>query len=81
MASLVFDPGGRASDEAVVTADEVVARAADSAFAPSLFPAPLPGGVEVRVLERRSPWVRIRLENGRDVWVGASSVAPVVNAP
>jgi tetratricopeptide (TPR) repeat protein len=78
LASLALDPATQQRDDAVVTADEVVARAADSAFAPSLFPAPLPGGVEVRVLERRAPWVRIRLANGRDVWITESSIAPVL---
>ena len=79
LASLVFDPASQKSDDAVVTADEAVARAADSAFAPRLFPAPLPAGVEVRVLERREPWVRIRLANGRDVWITESSIAPVLS--
>ena len=59
-------------------ADETVARAADSALAPSTLPAPLPGGVEVRILERRSPWIRIRLANGRDAWVAESALMPVV---
>jgi hypothetical protein len=55
-----------------------VARAADSALAPSTLPAPLPGGVEVRILERRSPWIRIRLANGRAAWVAESALMPVV---
>jgi tetratricopeptide (TPR) repeat protein len=74
VASVAVDPGSRALDEAVVTADEVVARAADSALAPSTLPAPLPGGVEVRLLERRSPWLRARLANGRDAWIPESAV-------
>jgi len=69
--------GGARLDEAVVIADETVARAADSALAPSALPAPLPGGVEVRILERRSPWIRIRLANGRDAWVAESAVTTV----
>lgn len=77
LASLVLDPAAGTEQDAVVTADEVVARAADSAFAPSLFPAPLPGGVEVRVLERRTPWVQIRLANGREAWITEASIAPV----
>jgi tetratricopeptide (TPR) repeat protein len=76
-ASVLLDPAAQASSEAVVTADEVVARAADSALAPMTFPQPLPGGVEVRILERRSPWLRVRLANGRDAWVRESSVTPV----
>jgi hypothetical protein len=77
VASQLLDPAARAADQAVVTADEAVARAADSALAPSPFPAPLPGGVEVRILEERSPWVRIRLANGRDAWVARSSISRV----
>lgn len=78
VASVAVGSGSRALDEAVVTADEVVARAADSALAPSTLPAPLPGGAEIRVLERRSPWLRARLANGRDAWVPESAVTLVV---
>ncbi len=77
VASLVLDPTARATDQAVVTADGVVARVADSSLAPSPFPEPLPGGVEVRILEERSPWVRIRLANGRDAWVKESGISRV----
>ena len=75
--SVVVDVGGAQLDDAVVIADETVARAADSALAPSTLPAPLPGGVEVRILERRSPWTRIRLANGRDAWVAESALMMV----
>ena len=78
VASVLIDPASWATDAAVITADEVAARAADSAFAPSLFSAPLPGGTEVRILESRPPWARIRLANGRDVWVTESSIDPVL---
>ena len=77
IASVAVDVGGASLDEAVVIADEAVARAADSALAPSTLPAPLPGGVEVRILERRSPWIRIRLANGRDAWVAESALMTV----
>ena len=62
---------------AVVTQDDVAARSADSALAPLAFPDPLPAGVEVRLLEARENWARVRLANGRDVWLRASSVTPV----
>jgi len=75
--SVAADFGGARLDEAVVIADETVARAADSALAPNTLPAPLPGGVEVRILERRSPWVRIRLANGRDAWVAESALMTI----
>ncbi len=77
VASVIADVGGTQLDEAVVIADEAVARAADSALAPSALPAPLPGGAEVRILERRSPWTRIRLANGRDAWVAESTLMTV----
>ena len=80
LASIWLDPASQADREAVVTSDETVARAADSALAPSAFPEPLPGGVEMRVLEERPPWLRVRLANGRDAWVAQSSVATVANA-
>jgi len=77
IASVAIDVGGAQLDEAVVITDETVARAADSALAPSTLPAPLPGGVEVRILERRSPWIRIRLANGRDAWIAESALMTV----
>jgi hypothetical protein len=72
--SVAVDFSAGALEEAVVTADETVARAADSALAASVLPAALPGGVEVRILERRSPWLRVRLANGRDAWVAESAL-------
>ena len=78
LGSIVLDPAARARDDAVIVADEVRARAADSMRAPSPFPAPLPGGMEVRILEDRPPWVRVRLANGRDAWLVESSVSRVV---
>jgi tetratricopeptide (TPR) repeat protein len=79
IASVSVDAGGARLDDAVVIADETVARAADSALAPSTLPAPLPGGTEVRILERRSPWTRIRLANGRDAWVAESALMAIAD--
>jgi len=76
-ASLLLDPAAAARDEAVITAERVVARSADSELAPPLLPSALPAGTEVRIVERRSPWLRVRLANGRDVWVPASSASPL----
>ena len=78
LASLLIEARSGAELEAVVTAEEVVARAADSALAPSPYSAPLPGGTELRMLEQRSPWVRVRLANGSDAWVSESSITRVV---
>lgn len=77
--SVVLDPSGGDREAAVVTAPEATARAADSGLAPSVFPQPLPGGVELRIRESRPPWVRVRLANGRDAWLGESSVTRVAN--
>lgn len=72
----VLDSRGEARDAAVVTR-ESVARAADSALAPSAFPQPLPAGVELRILEEREPWLRVRLANGRDAWLQSSQLSRV----
>jgi len=76
-ASVLVDPARGRQDEAVVTLPEVVARAADSPFSPSAFAEPLPSGVEVVIVEDRSPWLRVRLSNGRDAWLPESSVERV----
>jgi hypothetical protein len=72
-----LDLGGSGDGDAVVTR-EAVARAADSSLAPGAFPQPLPAGVELRILEQREPWLRVRLANGRDAWLQSSRVARVV---
>jgi hypothetical protein len=73
-----LDGGGEDRRAAVITTDEVAARSADSALAPLALPEPLPAGTEVSLIEQRPPWARIRLANGRDAWVSASSVTAVV---
>lgn len=77
LASVVLDDPSGAGEAAVLTADETPARSADSAMAALAFPDPLPQGVEVERLEVRGDFARIRLANGRDVWVRSSSVTPV----
>ncbi len=67
------------NDEAVMTAVEVVAHAADSTGAPARFAEALPGGTEVRIMERRDGWVQIRLADSRDGWVRTSSLTPIGN--
>ena len=76
--SVWFDARSSESPRGVVVAGEVLARSADSALAALAFPEPLPGGTEIRVLEHRSPWTRVRLANGRDAWVNESSVETVL---
>ena len=77
LASVVLDRPSGSGEAAVLTADETPARSADSAMAALAFPDPLPQGVEVERLEVRGDYARIRLANGRDVWVRSSSVTPV----
>ena len=62
---------------AVLTGNEVLARSADSSLAPLALPEPLPAGVEVDLLEQRAEWSRVRLANGREIWVRSSSVTAV----
>lgn len=76
-ASVLVDPARAAGNDAVVILPEVLARAADSPLSPSAFAEPLPRGVEVRVVEDRAPWLRVRLFNGRDAWVPESSIERV----
>jgi len=81
LASLAIDTGQRTRDEAVLVADETLARAADSVLAPQTLSAPLPGGVEVQILEQRSPWLRVRLASGRDAWIPESAAVRVFEPP
>ena len=62
------------NDAAVVIVPEVIARSADSTGAPARLPQPLPSGTEVRVLETRDDWARVRLFDGRDAWLPRSAV-------
>jgi tetratricopeptide (TPR) repeat protein len=75
--SLAVERGSSEGPGAVLVAEETVARAADSALAPAALSAALPAGVEVEIVERRTPWLRIRLANGRDAWVAESAVEAV----
>lgn len=68
---------GRANDSAVVIAPETIARSADSMGAPARLPQPLPSGTEVRVVEMRDDWARVRLFDGRDAWLPRSAVESV----
>ena len=63
--------------EAVITAQEAVARSADSDGAPVRFSEPLPGGTEVEIVQRRDGWTLLRLASGLEGWVRASSVTAV----
>lgn len=75
--SVLADWGERDEDFGVMTASAAIGRASDSENAAARFPEPLPGGVEVQILETRNNWSRVRLAAGADAWVRASSVEPV----
>lgn len=77
VASVVLEARGATGRSAVLVAEETPARTADSLLAPLALPEPLPAGVEVEQLEERGDFARVRLANGRDVWVRRSSVARV----
>ena len=59
---------------AVVVVPETTARSADSIHAPARFPEPLPSGTELEIVDDRGEWLRVRMFDGREVWVRASAV-------
>lgn len=77
IATIVFDSAEGNTRLAVITTDEAFVRSADSRLAALAYPDPLPGGVEVDMLEERAEWTRVRLSNGRDVWMRRSDVTRV----
>jgi hypothetical protein len=77
LASVLLDGQEDRRDWAVIMVAETPARSADSALAPLSLPDPLPAGVEVERLEERAEWSRVRLANGRDIWVRNSAVTSV----
>ena len=77
LASVLLDQDPRRGRGAVVTAEETLARSADSRLAALALPEPLPAGAEVEILEHRAEWTRIRLHNGREVWVRGSRVTRI----
>jgi hypothetical protein len=74
VATAALEARRHAAGAAVVTAADVMARAADSVRAPPRFSQPLPSGTEVNVIERRDRWSRILLSDGRDAWVPGSAI-------
>lgn len=63
----------RSDSDAVVIADGIILRAADSLGAPSTFANPLPAGTEVEVIDTRGGWYRISLADGTTGWISTSS--------
>jgi hypothetical protein len=65
--------------EGVITADQAIARAADSPNAPSRFGEPLPSGTEVRILRDRDGYSYVRLADDRDAWIRSSALTRVAD--
>ena len=80
LVSVAIEVRGKHSGQAVLTADETVARAADSANAQIRFGEPLPGGTEVDIRESRDHWVHVVLANGRGAWVPRGALEAVSEA-
>ena len=69
------------SDDGVVVATRVTARQGPSELVhPPAFDEPLSAGVEVRVLEARRGWLRVRLRDGRECWTPEGAVERVTPA-
>lgn len=58
---------------AVVIADEVIGRTADSLTA-AKFTSPIPSGTEVAILESRDDWTQIEFSNAQTAWVLSSAI-------
>jgi tetratricopeptide (TPR) repeat protein len=80
-ASLAVESRSADGADAVLLAEEAVARVSDSAFAASALAEPLPAGTELQVLAERGSWLQARLANGRTVWLRTSGVARVAPEP
>ncbi len=75
-ASLLLED--RHENDAVVM-DGIVLRAADSAGAPAALTQPLPRGAEVRIVERRDSWTKIRIASGTTGWVQDGAVQRITH--
>ena len=63
--------------EAVITAQDIIARKGDGfSYEPS-FNEPLHAGTELSILEKRTDWLHVMLENGKDTWLPISSVEEI----
>jgi tetratricopeptide (TPR) repeat protein len=60
---------GPTYEKAVVIADDLLARSADSPRAPARFPQPVPTGTEVELIEIREDWAHVRFADSRDGWL------------
>ncbi len=65
--------------EGVVVADEVIGRKGDAETYQPSFTEPLSSGTEFRLLERRTQWWHVELEDGAKCWIPAGAGETVVN--
>ena len=78
LVSLWLEPATDPAEAVVVASQGTAALSADSPRARPVYAEPLPPGVELRILEERPGWLRIRVHGDRrDAWVRAGSVARV----
>jgi len=75
--SILVQSSSTGATEMVVVADEAVGYSADSTGSPPRFAEPLPGGVEVKLIEDRNGWSHVRLADGRDAWLRRATLQPV----
>lgn len=71
--SLVFEHTAAGPAAGVVVSSEVVARQGDGRNYQPSFTAPLHAGTEFRLLEKRTNWLRVQLNDGRQCWLPAQS--------
>jgi hypothetical protein len=67
--------------DAVLVADGVTMRAADSAGAPAALTSLLPAGAELQILEIRDRWARVAVPGGTSGWVPAATLQRVADGP
>jgi tetratricopeptide (TPR) repeat protein len=74
LASLVVDAVSFTNRPAgVITADEMTGRMGDAETYQPSFKEPLHSGTEFNLLEKRTGWWRIELENGDETWIPAGA--------
>ena len=71
--SLVFEHFAANPVTGVIVSPEVVARQGDDRNYQPSFTAPLHAGTEFRMLEKRTNWLRVELNDGRDCWLPVQS--------
>ncbi|MBU4263343.1 MAG: tetratricopeptide repeat protein [Proteobacteria bacterium] len=71
--SLLFEQLAASPATGVIVTSEVVARQGDGRNYQPSFTAPLHAGTEFRLLEKRTNWLRVELNDGRKCWLPVQS--------